>query len=155
MAAIPVHPSAGLRLSGKAAVDQRTPCRGTRARGQHSARRAITRATTSRSSSSTSSCCSAASPRHHGELVRPGRGPIVEIRSAAALEGTILAALGGSRVGWRQVGVVVGTAQGHRGGDGRRVGEGGRVVHPGTRETALRQRGESWELALKLAWEGT
>lgn len=50
--------------------------------------------------------------------------------------------------------MVVGAAQRHGGGDGRGVGEGGRVVHARVGEAAVRD-GEARELALELAGEWT
>lgn len=86
-------------------------------------------------------------------MVRAGGGSVVEIGGAASLEGSTLA-LGRAGVGWRQVGVVVGAAQRHGGGDRGGVGKGGGVVHPGTGESTLCQ-GEAGKLALKLTWERT
>lgn len=81
-------------------------------------------------------------------MVRPRRGAIVEIGGTAGLERSTLV-LGRSRIRRRQVGVVMGTTQGHARGDwGGRVGEGGRVMHPGAGEAALCQGGE----ASKLPW---
>jgi len=128
-----VHPPA-LRLAGQVGVHQAGPRGRARAGRDHAGRRAV-------------------AARHHGELVGPGRRAVVQVRRAARLEGARLA-LGGARVRRRQVGVVVGAAQRHGGGHGRRgVGEGARVVHPGAGEARLRQRGEARELALKLTRE--
>ena len=91
--------------------------------------------------------------RNHRELVGAGRGPVVEIWRAAGLEGSALA-LGGARVRRGKVGVVVGAAQRHGGGDRRGVGEGTRVVHPRAGEPSLCEGGQARELALKLTREG-
>lgn len=89
---------------------------------------------------------------HHGELVGPGGGGVVQVvRRGGGLEGAVLSLVGGvRRVGRGQVGVVPprrGGCHGRRHGDaqsavgdgivGVGVGEGGRcggVVHPGVRE---------------------
>lgn len=93
------------------------------------------------------------SPRHHRELVRPGRGAVVEIGRAAGLEGPALV-LGGAGVRWRQVGVVVGVggdAQRHAGGDrSGGVRERRRIVHSWTGETAFCERGQTGKLTFKL-----
>lgn len=93
------------------------------------------------------------STRNHGELVRPGRGAVVQIRSAAALEGPALV-LVGSGVRRRQIGVVVGGgghAEGHAGGDWCGcVGKCGGVVHSGIGESTLGERREGGKLTLKL-----
>lgn len=94
------------------------------------------------------------STRDHGELVRPGRGAVVQIWCAAGLEGPTLV-LGGSGVRRRQIGVVVGGArhaEGHAGGDrcgcvGERCG----IVHSGIGESALCERREGGKLTLELA----
>ena len=125
-----------VRLVGEVRIDQGATCGGACARREHPGWGAVP-------------------PWDHGELVRPGRGAVVQIGSTAGLEGPSLV-LRGAGVGRRQVGVVVGGgghAQGHTGGDGGgRVGEGGRVVHPWVGEAALSQRGEAGELTLKLPW---
>lgn len=131
VAPVAVHPS--LRLAGQVGVHQGRAGRGASARRDHSRRRAIPAG-------------------NHGELVRAGRGAVVQIGRAAGLEGSALA-LGGARVRRGQVGVVVGAAQRHGGGDRRGVGEGGWVVHPGAGETTLREGGEARELTLKLTRE--
>lgn len=77
------------------------------------------------------------SSRNHRELVGARGGTVVEIRCAAALEGSALV-LGGAGVRRGKVGVVVRAAEGHSGGDGGgRVREGGRVVHSGTGKSTL------------------
>ncbi len=92
---------------------------------------------------------------NHRELVGARGGAVVEIRSAAGLEGSALA-LGGAGVRRRKVCVVVSTAEGHAAGDGGGcVREGGRVVHSGTGKSALGEWGESRELTLKLARKRT
>lgn len=133
MAPVAVHPA--LRLAGQVGVDQGAARGGASARRDHPGGRAV-------------------AAGHHGELVGAGRGAVVEIRRAAGLEGGVLA-LGRARVGRRKVGVVVGAAQRHAGGDGRRVGEGGRVVHPRAGEAALCEGGEARELAVELTGERT
>lgn len=127
---VAVHPS--LRLAGQVGVHQRGAGGRASARRDHPGRRAVP-------------------ARDHGELVGVGGGAVVEIGRAAGLEGSALA-LGGARVGRGKVGVVVGAAQRHGGGDGRGVGEGGGVVHARAGEAALSQR-EAGELALKLTGE--
>lgn len=133
MAPVAVHPS--LRLAGQVGVHQRGARGGASARRHHPRRRAV-------------------AAGHHGELVRVGGGAVVQIRRAAGLEGSALA-LGGARVRRGEVGVVVGTAERHGRGDGRGVGEGGRVVHARAGEAAVRDGGEARELALELAGERT
>lgn len=131
MAPVAVHPS--LRLAGQVGVHQGGARGGASARRDHPGGRTIPAG-------------------NHGELVRAGRGAIVEIGRAAGLEGSTLA-LCGARVRRGKVGMVVGAAQRHGGGDGRGVGEGGRVVHPRAGETTLCEGGEARELTLKLTRE--
>lgn len=131
MAPVAIHPS--LCLAGQVRVHQRGARGGASARRDHPGRRAVPTG-------------------NHGELVRVGGRPVVEIRRAAGLEGSALA-LGGARIRRGKVGVVVGAAQRHGRGDGRAVGEGGRVVHPRAGEAALGEGGEARELALKLTGE--
>lgn len=132
MAPVAVHPS--LRLAGQVGVHQGGARGGASARRDHPGGRTVPSG-------------------NHGELVRAGRRAVVEIGRTAGLEGSALA-LGGARVRRGKVGVVVGAAQRHAGGDGRGVGEGGRVVHPRAGETALREGGEARELTIKLTGEG-
>lgn len=131
VAPVAVHPP--LRLAGQVGVHQGA------ARGGASARRDHPRGRT-------------VSAGDHGELVGAGGSAVVEIRRAAGLEGRALA-LGRARVRRRQVGVVVGASQRHARGDGRGVGEGGRVVHPRAGEAALREGGEARELSIELTGE--
>lgn len=131
VAPVAVHPS--LCLAGQVGVHQGGARRCASARRDHPGGRAIP-------------------PGNHGELVRAGWSAVVEIRCAAGLEGSALA-LGGARVRRGKVGVVVGAAQRHGRGHGRGVGEGGRVVHPRAGEAGLCERGEAWELTLKLPGE--
>lgn len=131
VAPVAVHPS--LRLAGQVRVHQGGARGGASARRDHPGGRTIPAG-------------------NHGELVRAGRGAVVEIRRAAGLEGSALA-LGGARVRRRKVGVVVGAAQRHARGDGRGVGEGGRVVHPRAGEAALCEGGEARELTVELTGE--
>lgn len=133
VAPVSVHRS--FRLAGQVGVDQGGACRGASARWDHPRGRAI-------------------STRNHGELVGSRRSTVVEIWRAASLERCTLA-LGGARVRRGKVCVVVGAAQRHAGGDRRRVGEGGRVVHPGAGETALCDGREARKLTVKLTWEWT
>lgn len=130
MTSVAVHPS--FCLAGQVGVHQRGTGGRASARRDHPRRRAV-------------------SARNHGELVGVGGSAVVEIGCAAGLERSTLA-LGGARVRRRKVGVVVGAAQRHGGGDGRGVGEGGRIVHARAGEAALRQR-EAGELALELTGE--
>ncbi len=131
VAPVAIHPS--LRLAGQVGVHQGGARGGASARRDHPGGRTVPAG-------------------NHGELVRAGRGAVVKIGRAAGLEGSTLA-LGGARV-WRgKVGVVVGAAQRHAGGDWRRVGEGGRVVHPRAGETALCEGGEARELTIELTGE--
>lgn len=131
VAPVAVHPS--VRLAGQVGVHQGGARGGASARRDHPRWRAIP-------------------TRNHGELVRPGRSAVVEIRCAAGLERPVLA-LGGARVGWGEVRVVMGAAQRHGGGDGRCVGEGGRVVHPRAGEATLCEGGQARKLTLKLTRE--
>lgn len=133
MAPVSVH--ASLRLAGQVGVDQGGAGGGASARRDHPGRRAV-------------------AAGDHGELVGVGGGAVVQIRRAAGLEGAALA-LGGARVRRRKVGVVVSAAQRHGRGDGRRVGEGGRVVHARAGEAALRQGRKTRELTLELTGERT
>lgn len=130
MAPVSVHPS--LRLGGQVGVHQGGARGGASARRDHPGGRAVPTG-------------------DHGELVGVGRGAVVEIGRAAGLEGAALV-LGGARVRRREV-VVVGAAQRHGRGDGRRVRERGRVVHARAGEAAVRDGGEAWELALELTGE--
>lgn len=131
MASVAVHPS--LCLAGQVRVHQGCARGGASARRDHPGRRAVPAG-------------------NHGELVRVGGRPVVEIGRAAGLEGSALT-LGGARVRRGKVGVVVGAAQRHGRGDGRGVGEGCRVVHPRAGETAFCEGGEARELALELTGE--
>lgn len=131
VAPVAVHPS--LRLAGQVGVHQGGARGGASARRDHPGGRTV-------------------STGNHGELVGARRGAVVEIGRAAGLEGCALA-LGGARVRWGKVGVVVGTAQRHAGGDGWGVGEGGRVVHPRAGETALCEGGKARELTIELTRE--
>lgn len=134
MAAVVIHTAPSIGLPGKTGIDQRGPCGGASAGGQHPGGRAIPSG-------------------YHRELVGTGGGPIIEIRGAAALEWSTLA-LSGAWVRWGQVRVVMGTAQRHACSDrGGCVGKRCWVVHPWAGESALSQGGESGELALKLAGE--
>lgn len=131
VAPVAVHPA--LRLAGQVGVHQAGARGGASARRDHPGGRTVPAG-------------------NHGELVGAGRGAVVEIGRAAGLEGSGLA-LGGARVRRGQVGVVVGAAQRHGRGDGRGVGEGGRVVHPRAGEPGLCEGGEARELTLKLTGE--
>lgn len=128
---VAIHPS--LRLAGQVGVHQGGARGGASARRDHPGGRTVPAG-------------------NHGELVRAGRSAVVEIGRAAGLEGSALA-LGGTRVRRGKVGVVVGAAQWHAGGDGRAVGEGGRVVHPRAGETALCEGGKTRKLTIKLTGE--
>lgn len=91
MTTVPFDSPAAVGLDGEIGVDDARARGGARARRHHPGRRAV-------------------SARDHRELVRAGRGTVVEIGCAAALEGSTLV-LGGAGVGRGQVGVVVGTAE--------------------------------------------
>lgn len=131
MAPVAVH--ASLRLAGQVGVHQGGARGGASARRDHPGGRTIPAG-------------------NHGELVGARGRAVVEIGRAAGLEGAALA-LGGAWVwGWK-VGMVVRAAQRHGGGDGRGVGEAGRVVHPRARVTTICDGGEARELALKLTRE--
>lgn len=57
------------------------------------------------------------SPRHHGELVRPGRSAVIQvIGGGAGLEGPTLALRGVCWVGRGEVGVVAASGGGRHGG---------------------------------------
>lgn len=106
------------------------------------------------------------SPGHHGELVRPGGGGVVQvIWRGGGLEGPVLSLVRGvRRVGRRQVGVVPPSWGGCHGcchGDAKgAIGDGvvrggvgessccGRVVDPGVGESGVRQGGEGGERSL-------
>lgn len=131
VAAVFLYTAPSISLHGKTGIDQRGTRGSTSAGGQHPGGWAIP-------------------PRYHRELVGAGRGPVVEIRGAAALEWSTLT-LSGAWVWWGQVCVVMGTAQRHACGDRcRRVGKRCWVVHPRAGESALSEGGESRKLAFKL-----
>lgn len=148
MAAVRLH---AVALAAQAGVHE--VARGDRgaagAGGQHAGRGALAPA--------------AAAAGHHGELVGAGGRAVVQVVGGrVGLERPALV-LRGPRVGRREVGVVEAAGGGHAGhaeAARRRgaVGEGGRhgpgVMHPGVGETALRERLQRWEGAVKLAGVG-
>lgn len=136
MTTVSLHPPASISLDREVGIDQTGSCGCASTRRHHAGGRSVP-------------------SWNHGELVGARGGPVVEIRGAAALEGSALG-LCGAGVRWRKVSVVMSAAERHSRGDrGGRVREGRRVVHSGTGESALGERGETGKLTFKLARKRT